>query len=50
MGRQGGPSVVLGSGNLGLSYLVEERRRLMLEEMNARPRQVVVLNRPTNSA
>ncbi len=28
--------VVLGSGNLGLVYLMEERRRLMLEEINER--------------
>jgi uncharacterized membrane protein YvlD (DUF360 family) len=28
--------VVLGSGNLGLVYLMEERRRLMLEEIEAR--------------
>ena len=28
--------VVLGSGNLGLVYLMEERRRLTLEEMNER--------------
>jgi uncharacterized membrane protein YvlD (DUF360 family) len=29
-------TVVLGSGNLGLVYLMEERRRLTLEEMNER--------------
>ena len=28
--------VVMGSGNLGLVYLMEERRRLTLEEMNER--------------
>ena len=36
--------VVLGSGNLGLIYLMEERRRLTLEELNARhPRLVPAL-------
>ena len=36
--------VVLGSGNLGLVYLMEERRRLTLEEINARhPRLVPAL-------
>jgi uncharacterized membrane protein YvlD (DUF360 family) len=29
-------TIVLGSGNLGLVYLMEERRRLTLEEINAR--------------
>ena len=29
-------TVVMGSGNLGLVYLMEERRRLTLEEMNER--------------
>ena len=29
--------VVLGSGNLGLVYLMEEPRRLTLEEMEERP-------------
>jgi uncharacterized membrane protein YvlD (DUF360 family) len=36
--------VVLGSGNLGLVYLMEERRRLTLEEIDARhPRLLPVL-------
>jgi uncharacterized membrane protein YvlD (DUF360 family) len=36
--------VVLGSGNLGLVYLMEERRRLTLEEINARhPRLIPAL-------
>jgi hypothetical protein len=30
------PAVVLGSGNLGLIYLMEERRRLTLEELDER--------------
>ena len=33
--------VVLGSGNLGLVYLMEERRRLTLEEMNERHPELV---------
>ena len=33
--------VVLGSGNLGLVYLMEERRRLTLEEIDARHPQLV---------
>ena len=33
--------VVLGSGNLGLVYLMEERRRLTLEEIEARTAQLV---------
>ena len=33
--------VVLGSGNLGLIYLMEERRRLTLEEMNQRHPQLI---------
>ena len=33
--------VVLGSGNLGLVYLMEERRRLTLEEMNERHPQLI---------
>ena len=33
--------VVLGSGNLGLVYLMEERRRLTLEELEARHPQLV---------
>ena len=33
--------VVLGSGNLGLIYLMEERRRLTLEEIDARHPQLV---------
>jgi hypothetical protein len=33
--------VVLGSGNLGLVYLMEENRRLTLEEMNERHPQLV---------
>jgi hypothetical protein len=33
--------VVLGSGNLGLVYLMEERRRLTLEELDARHPQLV---------
>ncbi len=33
--------VVLGSGNLGLIYLMEERRRLTLEEIEARHPQLV---------
>ena len=38
--------VVLGSGNLGLIYLMEERRRLTLEEIEARhPRLVSTLRR-----
>jgi uncharacterized membrane protein YvlD (DUF360 family) len=38
--------VVLGSGNLGLIYLMEERRRLTLEEIEARhPRLVPALRR-----
>jgi hypothetical protein len=37
-------AVVLGSGNLGLIYLMEERRRLTLEEIDARhPRLVPAL-------
>jgi uncharacterized membrane protein YvlD (DUF360 family) len=54
VGRKAGPSraadvgtrevVVLGSGNLGLVYLMEERRRLTLEEIEARhPRLVPAL-------
>lgn len=36
--------VVLGSGNLGLIYLMEERRRLMLEEIDERhPRLIAAL-------
>jgi hypothetical protein len=31
----GRPAVVLGSGNLGLIYLMEERRRMTLEEIDA---------------
>jgi uncharacterized membrane protein YvlD (DUF360 family) len=34
-------AVVLGSGNLGLIYLMEEPRRLMLEEIEARHPQLV---------
>jgi uncharacterized membrane protein YvlD (DUF360 family) len=34
-------AVVLGSGNLGLVYLMEERRRLTLEELEARHPQLV---------
>ena len=34
--------VVLGSGNLGLVYLMEERRRLTLEEIEARHPQLVL--------
>jgi uncharacterized membrane protein YvlD (DUF360 family) len=38
------PAVVLGSGNLGLVYLMEEPRRLTLEELNERhPRLVPTL-------
>jgi hypothetical protein len=33
--------VVLGSGNLGLVYLMEERRRLTLEEMNERHPELI---------
>jgi len=33
--------VVLGSGNLGLVYLMEERRRLSLEEMNERHPELI---------
>ncbi|MGH3037926.1 MAG: alkaline phosphatase family protein, partial [Gaiellaceae bacterium] len=33
--------VVLGSGNLGLVYLMEERRRLTLEELNERHRELI---------
>jgi uncharacterized membrane protein YvlD (DUF360 family) len=33
--------VVLGSGNLGLVYLMEERRRLTLEELNERHPQLI---------
>jgi uncharacterized membrane protein YvlD (DUF360 family) len=33
--------VVMGSGNLGLVYLMEERRRLTLEEMNERHPELV---------
>jgi uncharacterized membrane protein YvlD (DUF360 family) len=33
--------VVLGSGNLGLVYLMEERRRLTLEEIEARHRSLI---------
>jgi uncharacterized membrane protein YvlD (DUF360 family) len=33
--------VVLGSGNLGLVYLMEERRRLTMEEMDARHPQLL---------
>jgi uncharacterized membrane protein YvlD (DUF360 family) len=37
-------AVVLGSGNLGLVYLMEERRRLTLEELDARhPRLLTAL-------
>lgn len=37
-------AVVLGSGNLGLVYLMEERRRLTLEEINERhPRLLLAL-------
>jgi uncharacterized membrane protein YvlD (DUF360 family) len=52
-GRRGKPDrrdvsgrhvVVLGSGNLGLIYLMEERRRLMLEEIEDRhPRLIAAL-------
>jgi uncharacterized membrane protein YvlD (DUF360 family) len=34
-------AVVLGSGNLGLIYLMEERRRLTLEELDARHPQLL---------
>ena len=34
-------AVVLGSGNLGLVYLMEEKRRLTLEELNERHPQLV---------
>jgi uncharacterized membrane protein YvlD (DUF360 family)/predicted AlkP superfamily pyrophosphatase or phosphodiesterase len=38
------PAVVLGSGNLGLVYLMEEPRRLTLEELNERhPRLISAL-------
>jgi uncharacterized membrane protein YvlD (DUF360 family) len=38
------PAVVLGSGNLGLVYLLEEPRRLTLEELNERhPRLIPAL-------
>jgi hypothetical protein len=38
------PAVVLGSGNLGLVYLMAERRRLTLEELNERhPRLIPAL-------
>jgi uncharacterized membrane protein YvlD (DUF360 family) len=38
------PAVVLGSGNLGLVYLMEEPRRLTLEELNERhPRLITAL-------
>jgi uncharacterized membrane protein YvlD (DUF360 family) len=38
------PAVVLGSGNLGLIYLMEEARRLTLEELNERhPRLIPAL-------
>ncbi|HET7855914.1 MAG TPA: phage holin family protein [Gaiellaceae bacterium] len=38
------PAVVLGSGNLGLIYLLEENRRLTLEELNERhPRLIPAL-------
>jgi uncharacterized membrane protein YvlD (DUF360 family) len=38
------PAVVLGSGNLGLIYLMEEPRRLTLEELNERhPRLIPAL-------
>jgi uncharacterized membrane protein YvlD (DUF360 family) len=38
------PAVVLGSGNLGLIYLMEENRRLTLEELNERhPRLIPAL-------
>jgi uncharacterized membrane protein YvlD (DUF360 family) len=38
------PAVVLGSGNLGLVYLMEEPRRLTLEELNERhPRLIPAL-------
>jgi uncharacterized membrane protein YvlD (DUF360 family) len=41
-----GAVVVLGSGNLGLIYLMEERRRLTLEEIESRhPRLVPALRR-----
>jgi hypothetical protein len=33
--------IVLGSGNLGLVYLMEERRRLMLEELNERHPELI---------
>ena len=40
----GEETVVLGSGNLGLIYLMEEKRRLTLEEMQARhPRLIPAL-------
>ncbi len=40
------PVVVLGSGNLGLIYLMEERRRLTLEEIDERhPELVAALRR-----
>ncbi len=40
----GQPAVVMGSGNLGLVYLMEVPRRLTLEEMNARhPRLIPAL-------
>ena len=40
----GRDAVVLGSGNLGLIYLMEEKRRLTMEELNARhPRLIPAL-------
>jgi hypothetical protein len=37
----GAPVVVLGSGNLGLVYLMEEKRRLTLEEVSERHPQLI---------
>jgi hypothetical protein len=37
----GDAAVVLGSGNLGLVYLMEEQRRLTLEELDARHPELV---------
>ena len=34
-GAQGGEAIVMGSGNLGLIYLMQENRRLTLEELDA---------------
>ncbi len=43
--------VVMGSGNLGLVYLMEERRRLTLEEMNERHPDLIpaLRNHPTSA-